>query len=85
MDSLALIQLITYICAILGGILLLLCIVLAAFFIYFQCIKLRRTHDSLLTSSNGQYVIVPTGVNRTIDVEQQKEGEKSLQIGKTIW
>lgn len=43
-----------YVCASLGGILLLLCIIIAAFFIYGYCIK----HFSRV--SPRQYVIVPT-------------------------
>ena len=55
---------ITYVCAILGGILLLLCVVLAAFFVYAQFKKHcgRRPRPSVFHLSNnaGHYTVVPT-------------------------
>ena len=49
------VDLVTYICAALGGVLLLLCIILAAIFLYSVCRK-----NLCPGSSNRQYVIVPT-------------------------
>eukprot|EP00095_Tigriopus_kingsejongensis_P012559 maker-scaffold1273_size51358-snap-gene-0.8 protein:Tk12559 transcript:maker-scaffold1273_size51358-snap-gene-0.8-mRNA-1 annotation:"hypothetical protein OXYTRI_23031" len=56
MHNLELVTLITYICGILGGILLLLCIILAFIFIVWQC---RR----YFCSSDSQYSIVPISQN----------------------
>ena len=47
------VDLVTYICAALGGVLLLLCIILAAIFLYSVCKK------NLCPGSSRQYVIVP--------------------------
>ncbi len=60
--DLEVIEIVTYICAILGGILLLLCIILAAFFIYGFC-KKHFGCDPLLFESNNRYVIVPSENN----------------------
>ena len=56
---------ITYVCAILGGILLLLCVILAAFFVYAQFKKhcgrhSRRPSVFHLSSNAGHYTVVPT-------------------------
>ena len=56
--DLDLINVITYVCAALGGVLLLLCIILAAFFVYSAC-KKHFCPGSL----SAEYVIVPTEQN----------------------
>ena len=76
------VDLVTYICAALGGVLLLLCIILAAIFLYSVCRK-----NLCPGSSNRQYVIVPTDQESScatvkasrppyghIQVEQEKKG-----------
>ena len=51
-----LINIIIYVCASLGGVLLLLCIILASFFLYNVCVK----YFGIGIIGRQQYVIVPT-------------------------
>ena len=51
-----LINIIIYVCASLGGVLLLLCIILASFFVYNLCVK----YFGIGRIGRQQYVIVPT-------------------------
>lgn len=78
MNSLDWINLITYICAVLGGILLFLCIILACFFIYFQCRRLRREDQGV--GQQRQYVIVPSGEHPRILENGHAQSRKGEQI-----
>ena len=69
METLDLITVVTYVCAILGGILLFICVLLALFILYLQCKNHLRERES-------SYVVVPRGDPTPINAENGTVGKK---------